>query len=106
MKIEDDIIATIRRDIARKYRVIPVFKHENTLTIAIADPSDLATVDSLGHLLNAEIVLQVASEADIEAALSKYYGGGRPGAEDERMKGVIEELTREHVAVEEGAAAD
>jgi len=32
------------------------------LTIAIADPSDLATIDSLTHLLHTEIVLQVASE--------------------------------------------
>src|SRR5688500_5308091 len=45
IKIEDDVIATVRRDIAKKYRVIPVFKHENSLTVALADPSDIATVD-------------------------------------------------------------
>ena len=48
----------------------------------MADPSDLDTIDSLTHLLHAEIDLQVASEADIEAALSKYYaerGGGVVG---------------------------
>ncbi len=106
IKIDDEVIATVRRDIARKYRVIPVFKHDNTITIAIADPSDLATVDSLGHLLNAEISLQVASESDIEAALSKYYGGGKSAADDERFKQVIQQLTEEHVAVEEGAATD
>ena len=30
IKIEDDVIATVRRDIAKKYRVIPVYKHENS----------------------------------------------------------------------------
>ena len=106
IKIDDEVIATVRRDIARKYRVVPVFKHDNTITIAIADPSDLATVDSLGHLLNAEISLQVASESDIEEALGRYYGGGKSAADDERFKQVIQQLTEEHVAVEEAAATD
>jgi len=99
MQIEDDVIAAIPRHIAKKYRVIPVYLHDTTLTVAIADPSDLATIDSLTHLLNKEIVLQVASEPEIESALNRYYGGQRSAADDERFKGVIEELTREHVEV-------
>ncbi|MDO8668091.1 MAG: nucleoside 2-deoxyribosyltransferase domain-containing protein [bacterium] len=74
MKIDDEVIASVRRDIARNYRVVPVYKHGDALTIAIADPSDLAVVDSLEHLLNTEITWQVASGEDIEAALAKYYG--------------------------------
>ncbi|HEY9509051.1 MAG TPA: type II/IV secretion system protein, partial [Verrucomicrobiae bacterium] len=54
IRIEDDVIAAVPRHIARKYRVVPVFKHDNTLTVALADPSDLDTIDSLGHLLHAE----------------------------------------------------
>ena len=42
MKVEDDVIAAIPRHIAKKYRVVPVFKHEGALTVAIADPSDIA----------------------------------------------------------------
>ena len=96
MKIEDDVIAAIPRHIARKYRVVPVFKHENTLTIAIADPSDLATIDTLTHLLNAEIVLQVASEPDIEAALGKYYGGRTDSVVDK----MIQDITQGEVQIE------
>jgi len=111
MQIDDSVIAAVPRHIARKYRVVPVYLHENTLTVAMADPSDLATIDSLTHLLNKEIVIQVASESDIEAALGKYYGGQRAAVDDERFKGVIEELTREHVevagdAMDDGAAVD
>src|SRR5438094_9026332 len=46
-KIADDVIAIIPRHIAKKYRVIPVFKHDNTLPVALADPSVLHTIDSL-----------------------------------------------------------
>jgi len=104
MKIEDEVIAAIPRHIAKKYRVVPVFKHDNTLTVALADPSDLDTIDSLGHLLRAEINHQVASEADIEAALNKYYGADKKSLEtDSRFKDVVEELTREHVEANLGA---
>jgi type IV pilus assembly protein PilB len=106
VKIEDDVIATVPRHVARKYRVIPVFKHDNNITVAIADPSDLATIDSLQHLLHAEIDLRVASESDIEAALSKYYAERGGMTTDPRLKEAIEDLTREHVEVEKGAIGD
>jgi type IV pilus assembly protein PilB len=100
LKIEDDIIAMIPRHIAKKYRVVPIFKHDNTITIALADPSDLDTLDSLHHLLRMDVNHQVASEADIESALNKYYGADRKGMEtDSRFTEVIEELTKEHVQV-------
>lgn len=103
MKIEDDVIATVRRDIAKKYRVIPVYKHENTLTVALADPSDIATVDALTHLLKVDsVVVQVASEADIEAALSKYYGGRG----DTALDNMIQEITRGEVEIAGAPTAD
>ena len=104
VKVADDVISVIPRHIARKYRVIPVFKHDNTLTVALADPSDLDTIDSLTHLLRMEVNLQVASEADIESALNKYYA--ERGVSDPRLKAVIEDLTKEHVEVEAAAAED
>jgi general secretion pathway protein E/type IV pilus assembly protein PilB len=102
LKIGDEVISIIPRHIARKFRVIPVLKQENSLTVALADPSDLDTVDSLGHLLHQDIVVQVAPEADIENALTKYYGekGGR--AADPAYQQTIKELTEEHVDVTEG----
>jgi len=95
MQIEDDVIEAIPRHIAKKYRVVPVYRHEGTLTVAIADPSDLATIDSLTHLLHTEIVLQVASEPDIEAALGKYYGGRGDSVVDH----MIQEITKGEVEI-------
>jgi general secretion pathway protein E/type IV pilus assembly protein PilB len=111
IKIPDDVIATIPRHIAKKYRVVPVFKHDGSLTVALADPSDLDTIDSLNHLLRMEVNLQVASEADIETALSKYYaergsssGGVRMA--DPALADTIKELTEEHVEVQLGGLQD
>jgi type IV pilus assembly protein PilB len=105
LKIEDEVIAMIPRHIAKKYRVIPVFKHENILTVALADPSDIGTIDSLQHLLKMDLTVQVGSEADIEAALSKYYAD-RGGTVDPRLADTIRQLTEEHVEIQKAEAGD
>jgi type IV pilus assembly protein PilB len=102
MKIPDDVIAIIPRNIAKKYRVIPVFKSDNKIAVALSDPSDLNTIDTLNHLLNAEIDLRVASEPEIEAALNKYYGGGSQTVVDK----AIQELTQSDVEVPTLGALD
>ncbi len=93
--ISDEVIAAVPRHVARKYRVIPVYKHDNSLTVALSDPSDIATIDALGHVLHADVQVQVASEPDIENALSKYYGGRTTG--DSAVDKAIQELTRDDV---------
>jgi general secretion pathway protein E/type IV pilus assembly protein PilB len=98
-KIEDDVISIIPRTTARKYRVIPLFKTDGKVAVAIADPSDLNTIDSLHHLLNTEIEYRVASEADIDAALNKYYGGEKKNIAEGAFKDVIQELTEADVQI-------
>jgi len=71
--IEPLVIGSIPFHIAWKYKIIPVEKTEGRIVIAIADPSELNTIDTLGHLLNAEIEIRVAAEDDIEEAIKRYY---------------------------------
>jgi len=73
MTISPEVIAMVPASTARKYQVIPIEKKNDRISITIADPSDLNTLDSLTHLLNAEITTYVTSEEDIAAALTKYY---------------------------------
>ncbi len=102
MKIEDDVISIIPRHIAKKYRVVPIFRADGKVAVALADPSDLNTIDSLTHLLNSEVELRVASETDIEAALNKYYGGNTNSAVGQ----AIQELTESEVMLPNAADAD
>lgn len=94
IRLSDEVIATVRRDIAKRYHAVPVSKHENTVAIALADPSDLDTVDSLQRLIAGEVELRVATEEDIEAALNKYYGGA-----DDSVKTAIQDITEGEVEV-------
>jgi general secretion pathway protein E/type IV pilus assembly protein PilB len=94
LKLDDSVIATVPRHIAKRYRCIPVYRHGNTLGIAIADPSDLDTIDSLHHLLNAELEIKIASEDGIENALNKLYG-----VADDDVGKMIQDITEGEVEI-------
>ncbi len=94
MTLPDDVIAAIPRHVAKRYRVIPVYRHGNNLVIATADPSDLDAIDTLHHLLKADLELRVATEDEISAALNRYYG-----AADDSIGKMIQDITEGEVEV-------
>ena len=95
MRLADDVIAAIPRHVAKKYKVVPVYRNNGSITVALSDPADLDTIDSLHHLLNQEIQVQVAPEEDIDAALETYYGGAR----DDSVGKMIQDITEGEVDI-------
>jgi len=72
--IPPDVINQIRAEDARRFKVIPVGYGESGLIVAVSDPLDIDTIDSLSFLLQREIELVCASPEKIRQALVKYYG--------------------------------
>jgi type IV pilus assembly protein PilB len=72
--IPPDVINQIRAEDARRFKVIPVAYGESGLIVAVSDPLDIDTIDSLSFLLQREIELVCASPDKIRQALIKYYG--------------------------------
>ena len=95
MRLTDDVISAVPRHIAKKYNVVPVYRHENTVTVALSDPSDLDTLDSIRHLLNMEVEPRVASPEDIEEAIGKYYGGAR----EDSVSKMIQDITEGEIQI-------
>jgi general secretion pathway protein E/type IV pilus assembly protein PilB len=95
MRLTDDVISAVPRHIAKKYNVVPVYRHDNTVTVALSDPSDLDTLDSLRHLLNMEVEPRVASPEDIEEAIGKYYGGAR----EDSVSKMIQDITEGEIQI-------
>ncbi len=60
-------------DVARKYRVVPVFKNETTLTVACSDPLNFDVLDGLRHLLKINVEGVVAPRDELQVALDHYY---------------------------------
>src|SRR4051812_40547347 len=72
--IPPDVIGQIRSEDARRFKVIPVGFGETGLIVAVSDPLDIDTIDSLSFLLQREIELVCSSPEKIREALIKYYG--------------------------------
>jgi type IV pilus assembly protein PilB len=74
MVIPPSIIKQIRAEDARRFKVIPVAFGETGLVVAVSDPLDIDTIDSLSFLLQRELELICSSPEKIREALIKYYG--------------------------------
>jgi type IV pilus assembly protein PilB len=74
MVIPPQIIKQIRGEEARRFKVIPVALGETGLIVAVGDPLDIDTIDSLSFLLQRELELVCTSPQKIREALIKYYG--------------------------------
>ena len=73
MTISHDVIATVPFDLARRYKVVPISQLDSSLLVAIGDPLNFDTFDSLSFLLKRDVEFVCASPDSINAALLKYY---------------------------------
>jgi general secretion pathway protein E/type IV pilus assembly protein PilB len=85
--IPAEVITSVSPEVARKYKIVPVYKSENSLTVAIGDPLDVDTLDNLRYLLKSHIDGVVAAPAEIKVALERYY------ATESTMETMLEQMT-------------
>jgi type IV pilus assembly protein PilB len=73
-EIDESIIRLIPADVARKYQFIPVSKTGATLTVAMADPTNVFAMDDITFITGYRVEPVVASEEALREAIDKYYG--------------------------------
>lgn len=71
--LSQELLNTIPYQFAAKYKVIPVGKLGNSLTVAMADPLNIFALDDLARLTKLEINPVLASPREIEESLHRYY---------------------------------
>jgi len=89
-EIDPQILKSIPEEIVRRYRIVPVDKTGDTLTIALSDPSNIYLLDELRLLTKCQIIPVISFESDIEEAIGRYYGG-QESDYDEMLKDITEE---------------
>jgi type IV pilus assembly protein PilB len=73
-EIDANVIKLIPADVARKYNILPVNKTGATITIAMADPTNVFAMDDIKFMTGYNVEPVVASELGIKAAIDNYYG--------------------------------
>ncbi|MFH0881053.1 MAG: ATPase, T2SS/T4P/T4SS family, partial [Lentisphaerota bacterium] len=97
IEIPQEVLDFVPGEVAHRYKIVPVYKNENTLTVALSDPLDVETLDGLRYILKCNVEGVVAPAEEIEIALNHYYAstGGT-------MESMLEEITEGTVAMPTG----
>ena len=91
-----EVLDMVPGDVAQRYKVVPVFKHEIVLTVALGDPLDVDTLDGLRYVLKCNVEGVVAPPEEIEEAIANYYGRATGAVE-----GMLQEITEGTLALPE-----
>ncbi|MBE0429465.1 MAG: Flp pilus assembly complex ATPase component TadA [Thermoleophilia bacterium] len=77
---------TVPEKLARRYEAIPIrFADENTLVVAMVDPTNVFAIDDLRMMTGYDIKPVVASSEDVSSQISKIHRLGE--SVDEQMEG-------------------
>ncbi|OGW79594.1 MAG: hypothetical protein A3G33_07300 [Omnitrophica bacterium RIFCSPLOWO2_12_FULL_44_17] len=72
-KIAEEVIQMIPPTFVNKHKVMPISVYDNSLTVAMEIPNDLAIIDDLKAITNMRIRPVVALAGEIQKAIQKYY---------------------------------
>jgi type IV pilus assembly protein PilB len=78
-EVDARIIKLISADIATKHLVLPLKRDGRTLTVAIADPSNLGILDDLKFITRYDIFPVLAGEVTLRSVIEKQYDSGDAG---------------------------
>jgi type IV pilus assembly protein PilB len=100
-EIDDDVVKLISHDVAVKYTVLPVSKVGATLTMAMADPTNVFAMDDIKFMTGLNVEPVIASEAGIQKSIAEYYQASKQldlaGVEVENdFEKITEKLSRKN----------
>jgi type IV pilus assembly protein PilB len=72
-EVDPKILKLISSDIAAKYTVLPLKREGRTLTIAIADPNNVAAIEDIKFITRCDIFPVIAGEYTLRNAIDRYY---------------------------------
>jgi len=102
--IDPFIINKIPAKFASHYKIIPVEFKNQTITIAMANPLDVRTVDDIKLLSGFDVKVVLSAEPEIEEAIRKYYGVGADTLEKIIAQTPSEKITEEKEKIEDIAS--
>ena len=83
-EIPAEVIASVTTEVARYYQIVPVARHNEVLTVAMSDPSDVEKLDTLRYLIGGDVEAVAVPKKEIIKAIDKYYA-----EDEERLKSMI-----------------
>ncbi len=73
LEVDPEVLRLVPQSLATKYEVLPIKTVGNTLTLAMADPTNVLAVDDVAFMTNMQVLPLVASQAAIREAIERSY---------------------------------
>ncbi len=70
---DPEVVNTIPLEMARKHRLLALFKVQGRLTVAMADPLDMVAIDEVRYKTGLTVNRVIATPEDIEAGIAQFY---------------------------------
>ena len=86
-EVDARIIKLVPSDLATKHLILPLKRDGRTLTVAMADPSNIAVIDDLKFITRYDIFPVLAGEFTLRNFVEKYYE-----ASDVQMAALLEDI--------------
>jgi len=106
-EVDPTVVKLVPQETANRYQVVPLSRVGATLTIAMADPTNVFAMDDIKFMTGLKVEPVVASENAIAEAIEKFYGGATKAEADlEKVMAEIGEGVDEvEIAEEEDEAS-
>ena len=72
-EIDSSALQLIPQNLAAKHGLIPLVRKDNTLTVAMADPSNIAALNDIKFITGLDIQVMLARESQIKSKQEKVY---------------------------------
>jgi type IV pilus assembly protein PilB len=73
LDIPNEVIQLVPHALVTKYHLIPIAQNGSSLTLAMADPSNLAAMDEIKFLTGADVKVTLATVSSIHRAIERLY---------------------------------
>jgi type IV pilus assembly protein PilB len=97
VKLDPKILKLLPSEIALKHQVLPLRRVGRTLTVAMANPTDLGVLDDLKFVTRLDIEPVIAGDFSLRKIIEKEYEGGQ----DDRINDLLKQIESEEVEVVE-----
>ncbi|WP_410001958.1 GspE/PulE family protein [Rubinisphaera sp. JC750] len=80
--IPPKVLEMVPETMASVYKIVPISQKDGVLTVAMANPGNVAALDDLRNFLGVDVRGAVSSLQDVEAAITRLYAGHEDSIED------------------------
>jgi type IV pilus assembly protein PilB len=88
-EVDPKVAKMIPAELAQKHLVVPLKREGRTLTVAVADPSNLVVLEDIKFITRCDIVPVVAGEYTLAAMVEKVFGS----TDDQQMASLMDTIS-------------